>query len=80
MRKQNRRLSVCPNHSKTYILSYANHRLRNIMSGPNLAETVQEVIPKDKGIKIMRNGKEENLEHPKVDPYWILAKKLSEFP
>jgi hypothetical protein len=26
------------------ILLYANHRLRNIMSGPNLAETAQGLL------------------------------------
>jgi hypothetical protein len=35
------------------------------------------VVSEDKGIKIIRSGKEKDLEQPKLDPYWILAKKLS---
>jgi len=44
-----------------------------------VSNIVGEVIPKDEGIKVLRNGKEEDLEHPNVDPYWVLAKQLSEF-
>jgi hydrogenase maturation factor len=36
-----------------------------------------EVVPKQKGLKIVSGGKERDLEHPKVDPYWIIADKLS---
>jgi hydrogenase expression/formation protein HypE len=43
-----------------------------------ISRVVGEVVSEDKGIKIIRVGKEKDLEHPKVDPYWILAKKLSE--
>lgn len=43
-----------------------------------LSRVVGEVVAEDKGIKILISGKEKDLEQPKVDPYWILAKKLSE--
>jgi hydrogenase maturation factor len=43
-----------------------------------IGRVVGEVVSKDKGIKIIYDGKEKDLEQPEVDPYWILAKKLSE--
>ena len=43
-----------------------------------ISRVVGEVVSEDKGIKILSSGKEKDLEQPKVDPYWILAKKLSE--
>jgi len=42
-----------------------------------LSSVVGEVVPKKKGLKIVSGGKERALEHPKVDPYWILAEELS---
>ncbi|MEE8638312.1 MAG: hypothetical protein V3T21_04610, partial [Candidatus Margulisiibacteriota bacterium] len=36
-----------------------------------------EVVSGRDGMKIKRGGKERILEHPKVDPYWILAEQLS---
>lgn len=42
-----------------------------------ISSVVGEVVSKDKGIKIMSEGIEKDLEQPKVDPYWILAEKLS---
>lgn len=43
-----------------------------------VSSVVGEVVSKDKGIKIIKDGVEKDLEHPKVDPYWILAKNLTE--
>ena len=43
-----------------------------------MSRVVGEVLSEDKGIKIIRGSQEKDLEYPKVDPYWILAKKLSE--
>ena len=40
-------------------------------------EIAGEVVANNKGIKIVNNGKERTLEHPKVDPYWILAAEFS---
>lgn len=42
-----------------------------------LAQVAGEIVPKSKGLKIIKNGKERTLEYPKVDPYWILAAKFS---
>lgn len=42
-----------------------------------LCDVVGEVVIKEDGPKIIRNGQELELEHPKVDPYWILAEQLS---
>lgn len=42
-----------------------------------LSSIVGEVVPKKNGLKIKSGGKERELEHPKVDPYWILAAELS---
>jgi hydrogenase maturation factor len=42
-----------------------------------LSAVVGEVVDKDKGLKIASGGKERTLEHPKVDPYWILVEQLS---
>jgi len=43
-----------------------------------LSRIIGEVVPEDKGIKIVKEGKERTLEHPKVDPYWKLAAELSQ--
>ena len=42
-----------------------------------LSSIAGEVVPKSKGLKIAAGGKEKKLEHPKVDPYWILVEELS---
>lgn len=42
-----------------------------------LSAVVGEVVPKNKGLKIVAGGKEKTLEHPKVDPYWMLVEQLS---
>jgi hydrogenase maturation factor len=36
-----------------------------------------EIVPGSDGIKIVRNGKESDLEHPVTDPYWTLAAEFS---
>jgi len=36
-----------------------------------------EVVPKNQELKIKSGGKERTLEHPKVDPYWIIAAELA---
>ncbi len=43
-----------------------------------LAGVVGEVRPASEGLKIVSRGGERALEHPKVDPYWILAARLSQ--
>ena len=42
-----------------------------------LSAVVGEVVPGEKGLRIMSRGKENELEHPKVDPYWLLVEELS---
>jgi hydrogenase maturation factor len=42
-----------------------------------LSSIVGEVVPKNKGLRIVNKGKERKLEHPKVDPYWVIADKLA---
>jgi hydrogenase expression/formation protein HypE len=42
-----------------------------------LSAVIGEVVAKDKGLKIVCDGKERELEHPKVDPYWAIAAKLA---
>ena len=42
-----------------------------------LSAIAGEVLPMNKGIKVVSKGKERILEHPKVDPYWILAAEFS---
>jgi len=42
-----------------------------------LSSIIGEVIPEPKGLKIQRDGAEQTLEFPNVDPYWILAAELS---
>lgn len=42
-----------------------------------LSSIVGEVVSKRKGLKIVSGGKERTLDHPKVDPYWVLVEKLS---
>ena len=41
-----------------------------------LAGIVGEVT-KEKGVRIIKDGKTRKLQHPKVDPYWGLAASLS---
>jgi len=36
-----------------------------------------EVVPEKEGRKIIRGGKDRNLRHPEVDPYWTLAAEFS---
>lgn len=43
-----------------------------------LAAVVGDVVHKKDGLEIISSGGSKSLEHPKVDPYWILAAKLSE--
>ncbi|HVN67372.1 MAG TPA: AIR synthase family protein [Candidatus Sulfotelmatobacter sp.] len=45
--------------------------------GGILSAIVGEVREKDKGLIIDSGGREKVLEHPKVDPYWLLVDKLS---
>lgn len=47
-------------------------RVAGILSG-----VAGEVVPAEEGLKIICQGKERRLEHPKVDPYWILAARFS---
>jgi hydrogenase maturation factor len=42
-----------------------------------ISRVIGEVVPENQGIKIISKGKERILEHPKVDPYWILAAEFS---
>ena len=43
-----------------------------------LSAVIGEVVPAKKGLKIVSQGKERTLEHPKVDPYWQLAAELAQ--
>jgi hydrogenase expression/formation protein HypE len=36
-----------------------------------------EVVPKEKGLTLIRGGKKTPLEHPRVDPYWTLAAEFA---
>ncbi|MFA6549171.1 MAG: AIR synthase family protein [Candidatus Margulisiibacteriota bacterium] len=49
----------------------ASFKTKGILSG-----IVGEVVAEDKGIKIIKQGREIELEHPKVDPYWTIAAQL----
>lgn len=42
-----------------------------------LSAVVGEVVAEKEGVVIIGDGKAERLEHPKVDPYWILVDRLS---
>ncbi len=42
-----------------------------------LSAVVGDVLAGNKGIKIVSEGKERTLEHPKIDPYWKLAAEFS---
>lgn len=43
-----------------------------------LSAVVGEVLPQKRGLKIIGPDEERPLEHPKVDPYWILAAQFSQ--
>ena len=47
-------------------------RAEGILSG-----VAGEVVSAEEGLKIVSGGAERTLEHPKVDPYWILAARFS---
>jgi len=42
-----------------------------------LSRIIGDVVPRDQGIKVIKEGKERVLEHPKTDPYWLLAAEFS---
>ncbi len=42
-----------------------------------LSAVVGEVVPADAGMRIVRAGREQELTHPTVDPYWIIVDRLS---
>ncbi len=42
-----------------------------------LSAVCGEVVDKQDGLKIVSSGKARTLEHPKVDPYWVLAAELA---
>lgn len=41
-----------------------------------LSSVVGEVTDKKEGLKIVEDGKIRALEHPKVDPYWMVMEEL----
>jgi hydrogenase maturation factor len=45
-----------------------------------LSDICGDVVPPEKGIKIINNDGQRTLEYPKVDPYWILAAEFSQRP
>jgi hydrogenase maturation factor len=45
-----------------------------------LSAVVGEVVPASDGTKIISKGTERSLEHPRVDPYWILVERFSKEP
>jgi len=51
--------------------------VRELTTRGILGAIVGEVTAKEQGVVIMSAGQAEQLEHPKVDPYWILVDKLS---
>jgi hydrogenase maturation factor len=55
----------------------ADQLVKDLKGRGILSAAVGEVIPKDGGLNIIRDDKAFALEHPKVDPYWILVDKLS---
>jgi len=62
-------LTVDPKESSDLIKAFGENRI--------LSSIIGEVIPEAKGMKIQRDGADQTLEFPKVDPYWILADELS---
>jgi hydrogenase maturation factor len=43
------------------------------------ASRVGEVTPADRGIRLVENGRERELDHPRVDPFWnAFAQALTE--
>lgn len=42
-----------------------------------LSSIAGEVVPQNEGLNIVISGERNILEHPKVDPYWVLAEELS---
>ncbi|MFA4906153.1 MAG: AIR synthase family protein [Candidatus Margulisiibacteriota bacterium] len=59
---------VAPSQAEDLVRTFKN---KNIWSS-----IVGEVTPKKEGLKILMEGRAEELKHPKVDPYWIVMEKL----
>lgn len=57
--------------------SEAERLVAAFKSGGILSAVVGEVVSQDAGISVVRGGKAEALEHPRVDPYWVIAAELS---
>ncbi|MFB3851900.1 MAG: AIR synthase family protein [Acidobacteriota bacterium] len=42
-----------------------------------ISAVVGEIVPQNKGIKVIEEGKERKLVHPQIDPYWQLVERFS---
>lgn len=66
----------------TLIITCKEHKVETILGKlkqKEIAATlVGEVIPEEKGIVLVENNKEKNLEHPRVDPFWSAFAKALE--
>jgi len=65
-------LMVDPKESAKLVEAFKNNGILSSIAG--------EVVPNKQGINVRAEGKITKLEHPKVDPYWILAAELSNQP
>ena len=59
---------VDPHEAETLVSAFKKNNI--------LSSIVGEVTDKKAGLKIVVDGKVEELKHPKVDPYWIVMEKL----
>lgn len=55
----------------------ANEVLKRLADKEILASIVGEVVPKEKGMHYLENGKENELFHPKIDPFWVAFGKAA---
>lgn len=55
----------------------ANEVVTRLTDKGILASIVGEVVPKEKGMHYLENGKKNELFHPKVDPFWVAFGKAA---
>lgn len=60
---------VAPGEAGKLVAALARRRIPAAVCG--------EVVPKKRGCRIVKDGRERELVHPEVDPYWVLAARFS---
>ncbi len=60
---------VAPGEAEKLVAAFSRRRIPSAVCG--------EVVPRKAGCRIVKDGRERDLVHPEVDPYWTLAARFS---